>query len=335
MFKHKILLITGGTGSFGTAVLRRFLETEIREIRIFSRDEEKQDRMRQEWKDSRIKYFIGDVRDKSSLDYAMNGCDYVFHAAALKQIPSTENFPMEAVKTNIIGTDHVLEKAIQYNVAKVICLSTDKSVYPISAMGISKSMMEKIIVARARMSQDTVITCARYGNVMASRGSVIPLFVAQIKKGEPITVTDPSMSRFMMSLEDAVELVLFAFDNGKPGDIFVQKAPSATIGQLASVLGSIFGAKNEVVTIGKRNGDKLHETLVTKEEFQKAEDLGNYFRIPADVLDLSYTAATISETKINPGSEGYQSNHTKLLTESELKQLLLNLPFIQEQIIKK
>ena len=335
MFKHKILLITGGTGSFGTAVLKRFLQTEIKEIRIFSRDEEKQHRMRQEYRDGRIKYFIGDVRDKNSLDFVMNESDYIFHAAALKQIPSTESFPMEAVKTNIIGTDNVLEKAIQYKIKKVICLSTDKSVYPISAMGISKSMMEKIIVARSRMSNDTVITCARYGNVMASRGSVIPLFVNQIKKGEAITVTDPQMTRFMMSLEDAVELVIFAFNQGKPGDIFVQKAPSATIGQLAASLNSIFESNSEVISIGKRNGDKLHETLVTTEEFQKAEDLGNYYRIPADPLNLSYSPIPLIKNSENTGMAGYQSNQTKLLSDNELKKLLLNLPFIQDQINNK
>lgn len=325
-------MITGGTGSFGNAVLKRFINTDIKEIRIFSRDEEKQDRMRNELKNERIKYYIGDVRDKSSLDYAITGVDYVFHAAALKQIPSTEFFPMEAVKTNIIGTDNLLEKAIEHKVKKVICLSTDKSVYPISAMGISKAMMEKIIVARSRTNSDTVITCTRYGNVMASRGSVIPLFVSQIREGKSITITNPDMTRFMMSLEDAVELVLFAFQQGNPGDIFVQKAPAATIGQLALVLQEIFQANNAIGYIGKRNGDKLHETLVTKEEMVHAEDLGDYFRIKRDAGDLSYSAPVSIQPSAIEERDGYHSHTTQRLSDNELKTILLQLDFIREQI---
>lgn len=332
MFTDKILLITGGTGSFGNAVLKRFIDTGIKEIRIFSRDEEKQDRMRNEMKNSRIKYYIGDVRDKSSLDYAIQGVDYIFHAAALKQIPSTEFFPMEAVKTNILGTDNLLEKAIEYKVKTVVCLSTDKSVYPISAMGISKAMMEKVIVARSRNSQDTVITCTRYGNVMASRGSVIPLFVSQIKQGKDITITDPAMTRFMMSLNDAVALVLFAFEHGNTGDIFVQKSPAATIGQLASVLKDIFASGNGIHYIGKRNGDKLHETLVTKEEMVHAEDLGDYFRIKPDIGDLSYTRQSADLYAGREEKEGYHSHNTYRLSDDELKALLVSLDFVREQI---
>ncbi len=332
MFRDKTLLITGGTGSFGNAILKRFINTDIKEIRIFSRDEEKQDRMRHVLKTDRIKYYIGDVRDKSSLDYAMHGVDYIFHAAALKQIPSTEFFPMEAVKTNIIGTDNLLEKAIEHKVKKVICLSTDKSVYPISAMGMSKALMEKVIVARSRTSQDTIITCTRYGNVMASRGSVIPLFISQIKQGRDLTITDPAMTRFMMTLEDAVELVLFAFEHGTAGDIFVQKAPAATIGQLAGVLQSMFQAGNQIVYIGKRDGDKLHETLVTKEEMANAEDLGNYFRIKPNPGDLSYMAKSSGQQPVAAENEGYQSHNTYRLSDNELKELLLKIDLVKDQV---
>lgn len=282
LFKEKTLLITGGTGSFGNAVLKRFLRTGIKEIRIFSRDEKKQDDMRRAYNDTRIKYHIGDVRDYRSVQEAVRGVDHIFHAAALKQVPSCEFFPMEAVRTNVIGTDNVLTAAIQEGVKRVICLSTDKAAYPINAMGISKAMMEKVFVAKSRIAEDTIICGTRYGNVMCSRGSVIPLFIDQIKKGMPLTVTDPSMTRFLMSLEDAVELVLFAFKNGQAGDIMVQKAPACTIGVLAQAVKEIFGAENEIHYIGIRHGEKMYETLLTREEYLHTEDLGEYFRIPAD-----------------------------------------------------
>ncbi len=332
MFSDKIILLTGGTGSFGTAVLKRLLQTDIKEIRIFSRDEKKQHDMRFDFADSRIRYFIGDVRDKDSLDYAIQGCNYIFHAAALKQIPSNEFFPMEAVKTNILGTDHVLEKAIFYSVEKVVCLSTDKSVYPISAMGISKAMMEKIIIARSRMSTNTIITCARYGNVLASRGSVIPLFVSQIKQGREITVTDPEMTRFMMSIDEAVELVLFSFEHGRSGDIFVQKAPSATIGQLASILLDIYKGQSNIQITGTRNGDKTHETLVTKEESANAEDMGNFIRVVPSHNDLSYTINGVKKNPLDSYPDGYHSHNTKKLSSPELKELLLQLDFIKNNI---
>jgi UDP-N-acetylglucosamine 4,6-dehydratase len=332
MFSDKILLITGGTGSFGNAVLQRFLDTNIKEIRIFSRDEKKQDDMRNILQSDKVKFYIGDVRDRDSLDYAMAGADYVFHAAALKQVPSCEFYPMEAVKTNIMGTDNVLNRAIEHKVKKVICLSTDKAVYPINAMGISKSMMEKIAVSKSRISPNTMITCTRYGNVMASRGSVIPLFVSQIKKGKDLTVTDPNMTRFMMTLEDAVELVLFAFNNGKGGEIFVQKAPASTIEQLAKVLIKMFESKSKIRSIGTRHGEKLYETLLTREEFTKADDLGEYYRIMPDDRDLNYSQYFSEGDKSIAKMEDYHSHNTYRLNDNELEQLLLKLDFIHEEL---
>ncbi len=332
MFRDKILLITGGTGSFGNAVLNKFLHTDIKEIRIFSRDEKKQDDMRNLLQSDKVKFYIGDVRDKDSLDYAMSGADYVFHAAALKQVPSCEFYPMEAVKTNILGTDNVINKAIQHKVKKVICLSTDKAVYPINAMGISKSMMEKIAVSKSRISSDTMIACTRYGNVMASRGSVIPLFVSQIKQGKDLTVTDPNMTRFMMTLEDAVELVLFAFNKGKGGEIFVQKAPASTIEQLALVLIKIFHSKSKIRSIGTRHGEKLYETLLTREEFTKADDLGEYYRIMPDDRDLNYNQYFSDGDEAIAKMEDYHSHNTYRLNNEELEQLLLKLDFIQAEL---
>lgn len=334
MFSGKILLITGGTGSFGNAVLKRLMETDIKEIRVFSRDEKKQNDMRRELRSSKVKFFIGDVRDYNSVAAAMHDVDYVFHAAALKQVPSCEFFPMEAVKTNIIGTDNVLNAAIAYGVKKVICLSTDKAVYPINAMGISKAMMEKVMVAKSRTvdPKRTVICGTRYGNVMASRGSVIPLFVQQIKSGQPLTVTDPRMTRFLMRLEEAVDLVLFAFENGAPGDIFIQKAPACTIGDLAQAIKEIFHADNEIKIIGTRHGEKLYETLVTREEMARAEDLGKYYRIPADTRDLNYDRYFIEgEEQISYGIE-YTSHNAERLNVEQIKDKLLNLDFIQEEL---
>lgn len=332
IFKDKTLMITGGTGSFGNAVLSRFLNTDIREIRIFSRDEKKQDEMRHEIKSDKVKYYIGDVRNRDSLEVAMEGVDYLFHAAALKQVPSCEFYPMEALYTNVIGTENVLITAIRYNVRKVICLSTDKAVYPINAMGISKALMEKIAVAKARVSNTTTIVSTRYGNVMASRGSVIPLFISQIKKGESITITDPRMTRFMMSLEQAVDLVLFAFENGNSGDIFVQKAPAASIGQLAKVILEICSADRLIKTIGTRHGEKLYETLLTKEERSKSEDMGEYFRIPCDSRNLNYEKYLFEgENELN-SPEDYHSHNTTRLTNEELKQLLLTLPYVKSEI---
>ena len=290
MFKNKILLIAGGTGSFGDAVVRRFLDNDIKEIRIFSRDELKQDDMRKTYNNDKLKFYIGDVRDKGSIKDAMRGVDYVFHAAALKQVPSCEFYPMQAVKTNIVGTENLLDSAIDAGVKKVIALSTDKAVYPINAMGISKAMMERVVVSKGRNVKDTMIACTRYGNVMASRGSVIPLFIDQVRNGKPITITDPNMTRFMISLDDAVDLVLFAFENGQSGDIFVQKAPAATIKLLADTMKKILGEPDhEVKTIGTRHGEKLYETLLTKEEMVKAIDMEKYYRIPADTRDLNYS----------------------------------------------
>jgi len=332
MLNGKTLLITGGTGSFGNAVLNRFLDTGIKEIRIFSRDEKKQDDMRHAIKSNKIKFYIGDVRDPQSIDAAMQHVDYVFHAAALKQVPSCEFYPLEAVKTNVFGTENILNAAIRSDVAKVICLSTDKAVYPINAMGISKAMMEKIAVAKARISSSTIITATRYGNVMASRGSVIPLFISQIKKGEQLTVTDPNMTRFMMSLEQAVELVLFAFDNGRPGDIFVQKAPAATIAQLAQVLSDLFGSTENIKYIGTRHGEKLYETLLTREERVKCEDMNNYFRILSDDRDLNYEKFfSEGENKIAE-VEDYNSHNTYRLSNEELKGMLLQLDFVQNEL---
>ena len=333
MFKNKILLISGGTGSFGSTVLRRFLTTDIKEIRIFSRDELKQDDMRKYYNNDKLKFYIGDVRDKNSIDDAMRGVDYVFHAAALKQVPSCEFYPIQAVKTNIIGTENLLNSAIAAGVKKVIALSTDKAVYPINAMGISKAMMERVIVAKGRNVKDTMIACTRYGNVMASRGSVIPLFIDQIRNGKPITITDPNMTRFMMNLDDAVDLVLFAFENGESGDIFVQKAPAATVELLANTMKNILGKpSHEVKTIGTRHGEKLYETLLTKEEMVKAVDMGEYYRIPADTRDLNYNQFFEEGEEVITEAHEYHSHNTHRLNEDELTELLLNLREIQDDL---
>ena len=333
MFKDKILTITGGTGSFGNAVLRRFLSTDIKEIRIFSRDELKQDKMRKLHNNDKLKFYIGDVRDKNSIDDALNGVDFVFHAAALKQVPSCEFYPMQAVNTNIIGTENVLNAAIKAKVKKVIALSTDKAVYPINAMGVSKAMMEKVIVSKGRMNSDTMIACTRYGNVMASRGSVIPLFINQIRKNQPITITDPEMTRFMMTLDEAVDLVLFAFENGESGDIFVQKAPAATIKLLAETISSILNRPNhEIKTIGTRHGEKLYETLLTKEEMVKAIDLEDYYRLPADNRDLNYNKFFNEGEEIITQAGEYHSHNTHRLNQDELSNLLMSLREIQQDI---
>ena len=331
MFKNKTLLITGGTGSFGNAVLNRFLQSDIKEIKIFSRDEKKQDDMRRSYKSSKIKFFIGDVRDPLSIDGAMANTDYVFHAAALKQVPSCEFFPVEAVKTNIIGTENVLNSAINNKVEKIICLSTDKAVYPINAMGISKAMMEKVFVAKSRNSGKTKIIGTRYGNVMGSRGSVIPLFIEQIKAGKPITITDPKMTRFMMSLDEAVELVLYAFKNGNQGDLFVQKSPAATVSVLAKALVELYKSKSPVKEIGIRHGEKMYETLVTKEEMIKAEDQEKYFKISPDGRDLNYDQY-FSKGTLKSSIDEYNSNNTNLLNVEEMKNLLQDLPIIKEEI---
>ncbi|WP_349351029.1 MULTISPECIES: polysaccharide biosynthesis protein [unclassified Flagellimonas] len=334
MFKDKTLMITGGTGSFGNAVLDRFLQTDIGEIRIFSRDEKKQDDMRNRLKNPKIKFYIGDVRDFNSINHAMKGVDYVFHAAALKQVPSCEFFPIEAAKTNVFGTQNTIDAAVANGIKRIICLSTDKAAYPINAMGISKALMEKVAVAASRNipGDATKVCLTRYGNVMASRGSVIPLFVNQIKGGNPITVTDPNMTRFLMSLEDAVDLVLFAFEHGNQGDLFVNKAPASTIGDLADAIKGIFNADNEVKVIGTRHGEKLYETLCTREEMQKAEDMGEFYRIPADNRDLNYSRYFSEGEKDISAIEDYHSHNTKHLNNDELKRTLLNLDFIKEQL---
>jgi len=335
MFKNKTLLITGGTGSFGNAVLRRFLDSDIAEIRIFSRDEKKQDDMRKRYKSSKLKFYIGDVRDVHSLRDAMFGVDYVFHAAALKQVPSCEFYPMQAVKTNILGAENVLNVAIENHVKKVIVLSTDKAVYPINAMGISKALMEKVAVAKSRnlKQRETVICCTRYGNVMASRGSVIPLFVNQIRQGQPITITDPAMTRFMMSLDQAVDLVLFAFKHGENGDIFVQKAPAATIDLLARTLCNILNKRDHSIKIiGTRHGEKLYETLVTREEMVKAIDMDDYYRIPADSRDLNYSVYYEKGEDVITQAGDYHSHNTHRLNEGELKDVLLSLREIQSDL---
>jgi UDP-glucose 4-epimerase len=331
---QKSLLITGGTGSFGTAVLRRFLNTDhFKEIRIFSRDEKKQDDMRGFFRNDKIKYYVGDVRDYSSVERAMRGIDYVFHAAALKQVPSCEFFPMEAVRTNIEGTQNVIDAAAYNKVKKVICLSTDKAAYPINAMGISKAMMEKVAIAASRNLSDTIVCLTRYGNVMASRGSVIPLFVKQIKENKPITITDPYMTRFLMSLDEAVELVLFAFKHGNPGDLFVNKAPSSSIKDLVAALKELFEANNEEKVIGTRHGEKLYETLCTREEMLKAEDMGEFFRIPADNRDLNY-ANYFSEGDVDISKiEDYHSNNANLIGVEAIKKLLLKLPLIRQELL--
>jgi len=334
MFTGKILLITGGTGSFGNAVMRRFLDTNIKEIRIFSRDEKKQDDMRRLYKNDKLKFYIGDVRDIQSVKNAMHGVDYIFHAAALKQVPSCEFFPLEAVKTNILGTDNVLTAAIEYGVKKVICLSTDKAAYPINAMGISKAMMEKVFIAKSKTvdPEKTLICGTRYGNVMASRGSVIPLFIDQIKSGRPLTVTNPNMTRFLMSLEEAVELVVFAFQNAQAGDIMVQKAPASTIGDLAQALKELFNADNEIKIIGTRHGEKRYETLLTREEYLVAEDMGGFFRVPADNRDLNYDKYFVEGDHNLSFDKEYNSDNTERLNIEQIKEKLLTVDYVKKEL---
>ncbi len=330
LFEGRTLLVTGGTGSFGNAVLRRFLDSDVAEIRIFSRDEKKQDDMRKHFSSPKLKFYVGDVRDYGSVVNAVRGVDFIFHAAALKQVPSCEFHPLEAVKTNILGTENVLEAAITNGVQRVICLSTDKAVYPINAMGISKAMMEKVAVAKSRSSEKTVICATRYGNVMASRGSVIPLFAEQIRAGNPITITDPNMTRFMMTLDDAVELVLYAFQYGQPGDIFVQKAPAATITTLAQAMFKLAGVPHHPINeIGTRHGEKLFEALLSREEMSAAEDLGGYFRIPPDLRDLNYGKFVEQGEKGISLAEDYNSHNTTRLDEQSMAELLLKLRFIK------
>ncbi|AOP33707.1 UDP-glucose 4-epimerase [Leptospira tipperaryensis] len=334
MFHNKVLMITGGTGSFGNTVLKRFLNTEVREIRVFSRDEKKQEDMRISLANDKVKFFIGDVRDYDSVSEAMVGVDYIFHAAALKQVPSCEFYPMEAIKTNVLGTENVIKAAIANKVKRAVVLSTDKAVYPINAMGISKAMAEKLLVAKSRFIPEggTVLCATRYGNVMASRGSVIPLFVEQLKLNEQLTITDPNMTRFLMSLEDSLDLVLHAFENARQGDIFVQKAPASTILDLATALKELFKKQNEIKIIGTRHGEKLYESLVSREEIAKAEDMGRYFRIPADNRDLNYNKYFI-EGEVNVSEFGdYTSHNTDRLNVSQVKELLLKLDYIQETL---
>lgn len=332
--KDKVLLITGGTGSFGTAVLKKFINSDhFREIRIFSRDEKKQYDMRNQFKSEKLKFYIGDVRDFNSVEPATRGVDYIFHAAALKQVPSCEFFPMQALQTNVLGTQNVIDAAARNKVKKVICLSTDKAAYPINAMGISKAMMEKVVVAASRNLEETTVCLTRYGNVMASRGSVIPLFINQIKNGENLTVTDPTMTRFLMSLEEAVDLVLFAFEHGKSGDLFVNKAPAGTIGDLAQAVKELYNADNTVKIIGTRHGEKLYETLCTREEMKKAEDMGEFFRIPADNRDLNY-AQYFSEGEDDISKvEDYHSHNTLQQDVEGMKKLLMKLPMIRRDIL--
>lgn len=334
MFDNKILMITGGTGSFGLTVLNRFLATDVREIRIFSRDEKKQEEMRIALNHPKLKFHIGDVREYDSVMRAMKGVDYVFHAAALKQVPSCEFYPMEAVRTNVLGTENVMNAATACGVRRVVVLSTDKAVYPINAMGISKAMAEKLMVAKARAQGDveTVLCATRYGNVMASRGSVIPLFVSQLKDGKPLTVTDPNMTRFLMSLEDSVDLVLYAFENGKQGDIFVQKAPASTVADLAQALKELFGKNNAVRVIGTRHGEKLYESLISREEMAKAEDMGGYYRIPADNRDLNYAQYFSEGEERVSHLDDYTSHNTVRLDVEHIKQLLLKLDYIKEEL---
>ena len=334
MFKNSTLLITGGTGSFGNAVMNRFLQTDIKEIRIFSRDEKKQDDMRKLYNNDKLKFYIGDVRDLASIKNAMHGVDYVFHAAALKQVPSCEFFPLEAVKTNVLGTDNVLTASIEMGVKKVICLSTDKAAYPINAMGISKAMMEKVFVAKSKTidSSKTLICGTRYGNVMASRGSVIPLFIEQIKAGKPLTITDPNMTRFLMSLEEAVELVVFAFKNAQSGDIMVQKSPASTVKDLAQALKELFNADNEVRIIGTRHGEKLYETLLTKEEHVVAQDLGGFYRVPADTRDLNYEKYFVEGDQQLSLEQEYNSHNTERLSIEQIKEKLLHLDYVVEEL---
>ncbi|AZD81016.1 polysaccharide biosynthesis protein [Pseudomonas chlororaphis] len=334
MFDNKVLMITGGTGSFGNAVLNRFLKTDVKEIRIFSRDEKKQEDMRIALNNPKLKFYIGDVRDYDSIRDAMKGVDYVFHAAALKQVPSCEFYPMEAVRTNVLGAENVMKAAIANRVDRVIVLSTDKAVYPINAMGISKAMMEKLMVAKARMQSEgeTVFCATRYGNVMASRGSVIPLFIEQLREGKSITITDPTMTRFLMSLEDSVDLVLHAFEYGRQGDIFVQKAPASTIEVLAQALKELFAKDNEIRIIGTRHGEKLYESLVSREELAKAEDMGQYYRVPADNRDLNYAKFVVEGELEITEFQDYTSHNTTQLDVEGVKQLLLKLSYIQEQL---
>jgi UDP-N-acetylglucosamine 4,6-dehydratase len=334
MFDNKVLMITGGTGSFGNTVLKRFLSTDVREIRIFSRDEKKQEEMRIAMNNPKLKFYVGDVRDYDSIHQAMKGVDYVFHAAALKQVPSCEFYPVEAVRTNVLGSENVMNAAIARNVSRVVMLSTDKAVYPINAMGISKAMMEKFMIAKARMQGDgeTRLCATRYGNVMASRGSVIPLFVSQLKEGKPLTVTDPKMTRFLMSLESSVDLVLYAFEHGNQGDVFVQKAPACTVDDLAVALREIFQRDNPIRIIGTRHGEKLYESLISREEMAKAEDLGEYYRIPADNRDLNYAQYfTEGEEKVSE-LDDYTSHNTRRLDVEQVKELLLKLDFIKEEL---
>jgi UDP-glucose 4-epimerase len=334
MFKNKILMITGGTGSFGNTVLKRFLSTEVREIRIFSRDEKKQEEMRIALNNPKLKFYIGDVREYDSISQAMKGVDYVFHAAALKQVPSCEFYPMEAVRSNVIGTENVMNAATANGVKRVVVLSTDKAVYPINAMGISKAMAEKLMVAKSRLQREgeTVFCATRYGNVMASRGSVIPLFVSQLKEGKPLTVTDPNMTRFLMSLEDSVDLVLYAYEHGQQGDIFVQKAPASTVADLAQALTELFGGKTEPRIIGTRHGEKLYESLISREEMAHAQDMGGYYRIPADNRDLNYAQYfSEGEEKISH-TEDYTSHNTNRLNVEQVKALLLKLDFIKDEL---
>jgi UDP-N-acetylglucosamine 4,6-dehydratase/5-epimerase len=334
LFENKTLMITGGTGSFGNAVMKRFLDTDIKEIRIFSRDEKKQDDMRKLYKNDKVKFYIGDVRDIHSIKNAIHGVDYIFHAAALKQVPSCEFFPIEAVKTNVIGTENVLTAAIESGVKKVICLSTDKAAYPINAMGISKAMMEKVFVAKSRTidSEKTLICGTRYGNVMASRGSVIPLFIEQIRNGQPLTITDPNMTRFLMSLEEAVELVIFAFHNAQAGDIMVQKSPASTIGDLAIAIKELFNANNTIKIIGTRHGEKRYETLLTKEEYIVSEDYGDFYRVPADKRDLNYDKYFLEgDEKLSLQVE-YNSDNTERLTVEQIKEKLLALEYVEQEL---
>jgi len=334
MFEGKTLLITGGTGSFGNAVMCRFLNTDVKEIRIFSRDEKKQDDMRKLYKNDKLKFHVGDVRDLASIKNAIYGVDYIFHAAALKQVPSCEFFPLEAVKTNVIGTDNILTAAIESRVEKVVCLSTDKAAYPINAMGISKAMMEKVLVAKAKtVDPDQTLICGtRYGNVMASRGSVIPLFIEQIKNGQPLTVTNPDMTRFLMSLEEAVALVVFAFKNAQAGDIMVQKSPASTIKALAQAITELFNPDSKIKTIGTRHGEKLYETLLTKEEHLVARDRGNFYQVPADTRDLNYDKYFIEGSKTLSTQDEYNSHNTERLTVEQVKEKLLALEYIRNEL---
>jgi len=334
VFDNKVLMITGGTGSFGNTVLKRFLDTKVREIRIFSRDEKKQEEMRIALNNPKLKFYIGDVRDYDSIYPAMKGVDYVFHAAALKQVPSCEFYPMEAVRTNVVGTENVLNAATASGVQRVVVLSTDKAVYPINVMGISKAMAEKLMVAKSRMQREgeTVFCATRYGNVMASRGSVIPLFVSQLKEGKALTITDPNMTRFLMSLEDSVDLVLYAYEHGQQGDIFVQKAPASTVADLAQALTELFGSKQQARIIGTRHGEKLYESLISREEMAHAQDMGDYYRIPADNRDLNYAQYfSEGEEKISR-SDDYTSHNTNRLNVEQIKSLLLKLDFIKEEL---